>query len=58
MIDVFVFELDGSRLYLDSMGAQNYLLGMEDSEDDSKYILYREKMLLEDFNNLPEFEGF
>lgn len=56
-IDVFVFE-DGGSLYLTYEEACEFLKELANNEENTSYTVHFMKMQKDEFNALPEFEGF
>ena len=57
-VTVFALELGGSTCYMTLQEMKDTLEVMQETNDDSEYTLSTEVMTLQEFKNLPEFEGY
>lgn len=57
-VTVFTLELGGSTCYMTLQEMKDTLEVMQETNDDSEYTLSTEVMTLQEFRDLPYFEGY
>ena len=57
-IIVFALELGGSTCYMTLQEMKDTLQVMQETNDDSEYTLSTKVMTLQEFRDLPDFEGY
>ena len=57
-ITVFALELGGSTCYMTLQEMKDTLQVMQETNDDSEYTLSTKVMTLQEFRDLPDFEGY
>ncbi len=57
-ITVFTLELGGSTCCMTLQEMKDTLQVMQETDDDSEYTLSTKVMTLQEFRDLPDFEGY
>ena len=57
-ITAFALELGGSTCYMTLQEMKDTLQVMQETNDDSEYTLSTKVMTLQEFRDLPDFEGY
>ena len=58
LVDVIIFELNGSSLCLTPQEAHQHIDNMISEGDTSEYKIWWCQMTEKEFSELPEFEGY
>ena len=58
LVDVIIFELNGSSLCLTPQEAHQHIDNMISEGDTSEYKIWWGQMTEKEFSELPEFEGY